>query len=447
MNASATLLLIRPRGASATLTRLQLLASGVTTLLAFAVVMLAISFWNAPTDEIGYTVLAVCLVGLLIVPLVTLGSATAKLAARSRDDRLATLRLLGATSARVRRIAVAEVTVIAAVGVLIGTALSAGLPFLLSLLTVYGQPLEPSELWLPWWLTVALPPGLVAVAAVSGALGLRRVVLSPLGVRTRQNAPRLSWLRVVAALAVFGIAVLVMQSVSEGWGPVVVILAVAVAVLAVMGVLGLVGPFIVSRFAGRRAGQTSDPAALIAARGVVDDPRTAWREVSALALATFILVPAGSMLGFLDTIQNSDSREIMTADQLLMFADARTMVIALVAVSFLVVACQVAITQTAAVIERRELYVALDRIGMPAAELDRSRRKRVTMPANVAVIGSALAAIAVAFWLVLTALVMAPLFVVAIVIVLIVGLLLIRLGVASTRPMLARVLTEPSRGE
>lgn len=447
MSASAMMLLIRPHGTSVTLTRLQLLASGVTTLLAFAVTMLAIAFWNAPTDEVGYTILSISLVGLLIVPLVTLGSATARLAARSRDDRLATLRLLGATSARVRRIAVAEVTAIAASGVLIGTALSAVMPFLLSLLTINGEPLQASELWLPWWLAMALPPALIGVAAVSGMLGLRQVVLSPLGVRTRQDAPRLSWLRLLAALAVLGIAVVVMQSASESWGPVVVTVALSLVVLALMGVLGLVGPFIVSRLADRRARSTSDPARLIASRDVVDDPRTAWRGVSTLALATFVLIPAGSMLGYLETIQKSDSREIMTADQLLMFADARTMVIVLVGVSFLVVACQIAITQTAAVIERRELFIALDRIGMPAAELNRSRRMRVTMPANVAVIGSAIAASALGYWVVLIAMITAPLFVVAMVIVLAAGLLLIRLGIASTKPVLERVLVAPTRGE
>lgn len=137
----------------------------------------------------------------------------------------------------------------------------------------------------------------------------------------------------------------------------------------------------------------------------------------------------------------------MTRDQLLMFSDARTMVIALVAVSFLIVACQIAITQTAAVIERRGLYVALDRIGMPTAELNRARRTRVTMPAHVAVIGSAIAAAALAFWVVLMALLTAPLFVVTIITVLAVGLLLIQLGIASTKPVLARVLSAPTRGE
>lgn len=139
-----------------------------------------------------------------------------------------------------------------------------------------------------------------------------------------------------------------------------VILALSLSVLAVMSVLGLAGPFLVSRLAQRRATRTADPARLIAARAIQDDPRTAWREVSALALTTFVLIPSVCMRGYLNAIQNSSSREIMTPDQLLMFTDARTMVIALAAVCFLVVACQVTITQTAAIIERSELYIALD---------------------------------------------------------------------------------------
>lgn len=447
MNAYAALLLIRPRRASAMITWLQITASGVTTLLAFAVSMLAIAFWNVPSDEIGYQVLAFGLVGALLVPLITLGTATARLAARSRDDRLATLRLLGATAGKVRRIAIAEVTVIAALGVLLGTVLSAGLPFALSLLTMHGEPLQGAELWLPWWLTAAIPPVLVIIAALSALLGLRRVVLSPLGVRTRQNAPRLSWMRVVIAVLVVGGAVVVMQMISPSWGVIVIIGALTAVVLAVMAIFGLVGPFAVTLIARRMAARTSDPARLVAARGIQDDPRAAWRSVSALALATFILIPSGSLLGYLDTISRSESREIMTTDQLLMFADARTMLIALVAISFIVVACQIAITQTAAIMENRELYVALDRIGMSHASLNTTRRLRVTTPANIAVIGAAVAALAVAFFLVAIAVIVAPLFTAAIVIVLTLGLLLIRAGVASTGPVLQRVLEAPARGE
>ncbi len=447
MNVHAVLLLTRPARGSVTITGLQIVASGVTALLAFAVTMLAFAFWNVATGEIGYQVLALGLIALLVVPLITLGTATARLAARSRDDRLATLRLLGVTARRVRGIAIAEVTVVAAIGVLIGTVCAAGLPFALSLVSVHGEPLRASDLWLPWWLMATIPPALVIIAALSALFGLRRVVLSPLGVRTRQDAPKMSWFRVVIALIVVGAAVLVTQLMSPGWGVVVMLAALTAVVLAVMAVLGVVGPFAVAMVSRRVAARTSDPARLVAARGIQDDPRAAWRSVSTLALATFILIPAASLLGYLDTISRSASREVMTPDQLLMFADARTMLLVLVAVSFIVVACQIAVTQTAGVLENRELYVALDRIGMPRAAVNRMRRLRVTTSANIAVIGAAIASVAVTFVVVAIAVVVAPLFTAAIIVVLLLGLLLIRVGVAVTTPVLGRVLAAPERGE
>jgi hypothetical protein len=444
---SATWLLVRLRSGSAMLAWLQLTAGGVSTLLAFAVAMLATAFWQAPSEDGGYRVLAVALAGLLLVPLVTLGTAAARLAARSRDDRLATLRLLGASAGRVRRIAVAETTLVAAAGVLAGTLASAALPFALSLLTVHGNRLSPAELLPPLPLTTAVPALLVVIAAGSALLGLRRVTLSPLGVRTRSEAPRMSPLRLLAGAVAIGGAVAVSQLASPGWGVTGIVVALTIAVLAVMAVLGVVGPFVLSILARGRASGTSDASALVAARGILDDPKAAWRQVSAVALTSFVLVPAGSMLGYLHTIRNSASAAIMTADQLLLFDDARTMLIALAAVSFLVTGCQIAITQTAAVRERRDLYIALDRIGMPFSAIERARRTRVTGPAVVAVVGAALAATALAFFLVFIAIATSPLFFAGTVALLGGGVLLIRAGVAASTPVLRGVLAAPQRGE
>lgn len=444
---TAVWLLIRPSRGSGAVFALQLIAAMLTTVLTCTVAMLARALWRVPSAEIAYQVLAVAIVLVLFVPLLTLGSATARLAARSRDERLATLRLLGATAARVRRIAVAEVTVTAALGVCAGTALSALVPWALGPMPLRGAPLTAEGLWLPWWVWTALPPLLVAVAGGSAFLGLRRVILSPLGVRTRPAAPRLSWARVAVAGAVVAAAALILQLMSPGWGLLVIVGALGAVVLAVMAVFAAVGPFVVSLRAGRLARSATAAPQLIAARGVQDDPRSAWRAVSALALATFIAIPAGSLLGYLDTIVRSQSREIMTPDQLLLFADARTFLLALVALAFLVVACQVALTQAAEVFERRELTRALDRIGMPRRALESARALRVMIPARLAVIGSALTAVVLAFPLVGIALAVAPWFLIATAGVLALGLLLVRAGVGVTSPLLRRELAAPQRGE
>ncbi|MCS3427454.1 FtsX-like permease family protein [Leucobacter aridicollis] len=447
MTTHAFLILARPAGRSGTIAAMQLAAAALTTILTFAVALLARAYWSVPSPEPGYPILAVGLAGALLVPLITLGGSTARLAARSRDDRLATLRLLGASAGTVRRLAVAEATLTAAAGVAVGTALSVALPTALGGLTVHGSPLREAAFHLPWWVTAALPPALIAVAAMSALLGLRRVTLSPLGVRARQDAPRLSWLRAVAGVAVVVATVVLVQISSPGWGTAALVAAFALATLALTAVLGLVGPLAVGVTARVTAARTADASTLVAARGVADDPRSAWRSVSTLALASFVLLPAGSLLGYLDTISRSESRAIMTTDQLLLFADTRTMLLALTAVSFVVVSCQIAITQTAAILERRDLYIALDRLGMPRTALERARRVRVLRPALIAVGGSAAVASIVAAPLVFVAATVAPFFLVSAVAILGVGLLLVWAGVAATRPVLSRTLTAPSRGE
>lgn len=445
MNPATVWTLLHPRWGSGVLTGLQILASTVTTVLSFAAAILAARFWNVPDDSGGYRILALALAGLLIVPLVTLGTAAARLAARSRDDRLATLRLLGMSSHRVRTLAVMEATMVATGGVLIGFLLALLLPFALSFLTVQGLPLQPGELWLPVWTSALIVLLLVAIAAGSALLGLHRVVVSPLGVRQRTDASRLSRLRLLlAALAVVG-GIVLLQFASPSWGTTGMVLVVTVVVLTVMGVLGIVGPFAVAAVAGARVRATSDPATLVAARRNLEDPRAAWRQVSTIALTSFILVPAGSMLGFLNTVQTSST--VLTADQLLLFTDARTILIALVAMSFVVVACQVAITQTAALLEHRDLYIALDRIGMPRRTMNRARRKQTTAPVLIAVIGSAIAAGALTFPLLAVAATNSPAFLIATLLILTTGIGLVRLGVETTTPALPRLLAQVDRAE
>lgn len=429
------------------LTWLQLIAAFVTTVLGFSAAILAAAFLSVPTDEIGYPILAISLIGFVAVPIVTLGTAAARLTARSRDDRLATLRLLGVSSARVRVTALVEVTVVAAVGVVAGTLASLALPLALTLLPVYGSTMSAQQLWLPVAMWIAIPLLLIVVATVSALLGLRRVVMAPLGVRIRRDAPRLSWIRVLVAFAVIAGAAMLTQLVSPDWGLAVVAAALALGVLAVMSVLGLAGPWIVAIVAKARGSRTSDGARLVAMQGIVDDPKASWRQVSAVALTSFIMVPAVSMIGYLSVIQSSQSSEIMTEDQHLVFDDARTMLLAAIVIAFLVTACQVAITQAAGILERRELYIALNRLGIPRASLMKTRRAAVMLPTLVAVLGSALAATALSLLLVIMLLVMAPLFAASLVVLLTAGILLLLGGVSATRPVLTRVLTAPQRGE
>ncbi len=68
-----------------------------------------------------YGILAVLALVLLAVPLITLGAAAARLTSRRRNDRLATLRLLGASTRELWSLTVLEATTIAAAGAVAGS--------------------------------------------------------------------------------------------------------------------------------------------------------------------------------------------------------------------------------------------------------------------------------------------------------------------------------------
>jgi hypothetical protein len=442
---AALWVLVKPARGDLSSTALPIVAFAVISTVVVGVFALARAYWNAPDPEgFGqYRILAVGMLAVLVVPIGTLGGAAARLSARRREDRLATLRLIGASSSWVRSVALGETGLVAAAGGLLGLLLSIPLQPLLSLIEVVGTPLGSEGAWLSSPVVAALLLGVVVVAIVSAGVSLRLVLVSPLGVRMRQNAPRMHWLRVVVAVLVMGGAVLLLQLTSVSWGAAGITAALVVVLAAVMAVLNLLGPYLVSRLAMRSLTRSGDAGTLIAMRGVLESPQAAWRQVSGVALASFIAVPAGSALGFLDTVQRLS--DAVTPEQILFFGDIRLVVVAAVAASYLLVACSVGVTQAAAVMERRALYVSLDRLGMPFAVMTRSRRRSVSTPLLVAAVVPALLAALLVIPVVGISVVTAPLFPVTVVVCIASGVVLVQLGVVATTPVLRRVLSQPDR--
>ncbi|MCS5723710.1 permease [Herbiconiux sp. CPCC 203407] len=442
---SALWLLVRPARGDLATTALPVVAFAVISTVALGVVALAQAYWNAPDPEgFGqYRILAAGMLAVLVVPVGTLGAAAARLSARRREDRLATLRLMGASSSWVRGVALVEAALVAAAGALLGLLLYLPLTTLLSIIDVVGTPLGSVGAWLSLPLGAVLLLTVVLVAVVSAGASLRRVLISPLGVRLRESAPRMHWLRVVIAVLVVGVAVLVLQLTSVSWGAVGVTAALVVVLVAVMAVLNVLGPYLVGRLARRWLARSSDAGTLISMRGVLESPQAAWRQVSGVALAGFVAVPAGSVLGFLDTVQRLS--DAVTTEQILFFGDIRLVVVAAVAVSFLLVACSVGVTQAAAVMERRALFVGLDRLGMPFSVMDRARHLSVSTPLLVAAIVPSLIAALLVAPVVGISVVTAPLFIVTVAGCIVAGVVLVQLGVVATAPVLRRVLTQPDR--
>ncbi|MFG6279748.1 FtsX-like permease family protein [Microbacterium sp. 5K110] len=409
---------------------LPIVAFAVTTALLLVVAGGARMFLVDPRAVAGgfYGTLAVLALVLLAVPLATLGAAAARLSSRRRNDRLATLRLLGASGREIWSLTVLEATATAAIGALAGVVLYAALLPAVGMLPFFGGPIGVGAVAADPLLVAAVVAVVIAIAAVSAAAGLRRVTVTPLGVRTRQSAPpKRTWVLVVGGILI-ALVVLAVANV-EVFGP-----AASTAVLlalfgAGLGLLNLVGaPIIAAR--GRAMARNARTAArLIAGRELAAHAGPAWRRVSGMALVSFIAVVAGCGLALVGLSGDVDT----------MLLDIRTGVLVTLGIAFVLLACAVGVTQASAALEDRELIVGLDRLGIPDAELRRARRLAVMVPLRWAAIGGAALGAVLAFPVVGLSLVAAPLSVATVAGTFVAGFALVAAALASTRPIVTGI--------
>lgn len=441
METSWMWLLVGPRSWRSITTLVQVVSSLLISSIAFATFMLVRFFWNLSAGDGGYRLLSLALVGLLLVPLISLGSASAKLSVQSRNDRLAVLRLLGMAESRVRMLAVAEASIIQGIGIGIAFFLSFLSPYLLSLLPIQGSPNSWEELHLPLEIFLVL----ILLSIWSSQLGLRRLILTPLGVKQRSQQTKLSAFRLVVMIVFLVGGLILLHLASPSWGVLGIMLALVLVLTIIMGALNLVGPYLVYLFAKRRVGKAKGVAHLIAARRNLDDPKGAWRLVSSIAFTSFVLVPTGAMLGFLAAVGKGPSQ--LEASLIQLLADTRTVLLLVVFLSFLLVACQVAFTQLIELFEHADLYVALDRIGTPKQLMNQSRYHQILLPSLIASIGSALLAVILCFPLVSVAATVSPLFVLLIIVLLALGNGLILWSVQLTNPVLSHIVFSSVRDD
>ncbi|GAA4086406.1 FtsX-like permease family protein [Actinomadura miaoliensis] len=233
-----------------------------------------------------YQVLVAIASVLMVVPLLVFGGAAARLTVARRDQRLAALRLVGATPGQVVAVTVAEAVLTALAGAVAGTLLYAASVPALTRLTIGGGDWFAGDLWPDAaWLgaVLAAVPVLVGISAV---VGLRRVVVSPLGVARRETPPALRAVRgllLVVVLVGFG----AVSGSLTGMGRVGLVVLLVFVTLAFLAI-NLVGPWVVALIGRLTVATARRPARLLAGRRLVDDPRATWRTVAGVALTGFI---------------------------------------------------------------------------------------------------------------------------------------------------------------
>ncbi|MBF4549481.1 permease [Pseudoclavibacter sp. VKM Ac-2888] len=428
-------MLARPGAGSKATVVLPVVASAVTTGILLTLTGVVRHFWNTDDEyALVFRDFIPIMVGLLTIPLATLGGAAARLSARRRDSRLATLRLLGATTLTITAITVVEATTLALIGVTFGVILHVITLPLLGLVPFHGATFGGEVFWAgPWGILVVLL-GVAALSAGSALNGLRPIVISPLGVRTKQTAPRTSRWRPVLGSFMVLVAFFAVLAGSHGAGVIFLVIAFSGAT----AVLGVVGPWSISIFARGQLRRARSAAQLLAARTILESPRTAWRLVGGVAMTSFIAVIGGSGIALVGTFSGRVLGPTFVPD-------FRTGIITTLAASFIMVACAVGVAQAAAILDRRDLYVSLDRLGTPINIMDRARVHGVVSPLLFVTIGSTLLGVIIALPLMGFSLLLAPESLIAIAICLVAGVLLVRAALLATRPVLQGVLRRPER--
>ncbi|MGO1183232.1 MAG: permease [Micrococcaceae bacterium] len=414
---------------------LPVVAFGIVTALGLSVAGGVRFFFTIPGIlSVTYQSLALLAAVLLVVPMAQLASAAARLLARRRDERLSSLRLLGASSALLRLLAVAEASALAVVGALLGTVGYLVLMPVAGLLRFAGGPIGVSGMWLgvPLLLTVVVLIVGVGVAASLG--GLRQIEITPLGVRTRQRPARVHWVRIVVAAVLLIAAQLLANALGAGSLMIAVVMMLA-AMAVPMVALHFIGPWLIALVTRWKLRRATTAEALVAARSVLESPQQAWAQIGGVALTTYIGVVGGAGM----SLANLASSDQMRPEELYLTADLRTGVLLTMVIAFLLAGCSVAITQTAQVLDRASLYQGLRRIGMSAEQLEGIRRRAIVGPLWIVLIFTLIVAVVTALPVLGLAVVFSPLSTAVVAGCLVVGIVLIRLGVHASTPTLRAV--------
>jgi hypothetical protein len=234
----------------------------------------------------------------LLLPVLILIATASRLSAARREERFAAMRLVGATPRQISVVSAVEAVVAAVAGVAIGFTLFFVFRPLLYRVPFTGAPLTEGDLSLHWINVILVVVGVPFAAVMSARLALRGVQGSPFGVKRRASSRPPKIVRIIPLLA--GIAVLAyFDSVGKPGAIGGQLLELLVGfVLLVVGLV-LAGPWFTTAGSRLMTKRANHPAALIAGRRLLDNPKAAFRFISGLVIALFV---ASALIGALSSI-------------------------------------------------------------------------------------------------------------------------------------------------
>ncbi len=245
------------------------------------------SIESAPREHDITLVLRIALgigaIGLMLPVMVFVMTAT-RLAAARREERLAALRLVGATPGQVNVIAAVESVLASVAGTALGYVFFFAFRPLVALIPFTGERFFTQDLALGPVALAGVAIGVPVAALIAGLFTLRRVRISPLGVTRKAPAGRPRAARLLALVA--GLLLLLLPKVFDSPGVRTYLIFVVFAGIA-LGIM-IAGPWL-THVGGRLLGAFArKDSTLIAARRLGADSRRAFRAISGLVLAVFM---------------------------------------------------------------------------------------------------------------------------------------------------------------
>lgn len=309
------------------------------------------------SDELRQTYVGLAAIAcVFVVPaMMSLVAQSAVLGASGRERRLATLRLLGLSNRDITRLTLVETSALAFAGLVLGTVLYVVSAPAWSLVSFQNTRIGLWEILLPWWGYPALWAIILVLAAVAAVVGLKRVMVSPLGVSKRDIPTALKFWRLIIFVAIIVIARAVLSLNKTdynnlGWA--LVIVAVILCVFALS--INLVAPWLiqlVSRISSVLPGKLN----FLATRRVMTDGRTAWKRTNALSFLALLL-------GYVAVIPRDPGENLGDPT---ITRDTVTGAVVTYGVGLLVSISGTMLNQASTVFEEAELTRALDFIGVP----------------------------------------------------------------------------------
>ncbi|WP_406708604.1 hypothetical protein [Trueperella pyogenes] len=325
------------------------------------------------TAQLGgiYMSLAVLALALLIIPLLSLGSSAARLGAGGRAKRLASLRLIGLTAGQINVMTLVETMIQGLVGFAIGL-----IVYLVSLggwsqVTFTTLNIRAGEMMLPWWgFLIAI--GLITLITLGSTLvGLRRVAISPLGVARRETPKALKYWRVIGIVVVLPALVVSMRATKGN------IVISSLFFMMLFLTISIAGPLFI-QMATRPLVRTASPAKLLGVRRVLDDPRAAWRNVSAISLMA--LIASVVVFGISIAFAGSGPDPAIENVRLVLISDITKGVTIALAFALILGATSTLIHQASDVFDRADESLALTKIGLSRGVLLKARLWQVIPP-------------------------------------------------------------------